>query len=475
MAELAPDAEIGLMPATQLAAKIAAREISPVEATQAIIGRIQRLDPELGAFAQLDAEGAMAAAREAEAAVMRGDPLGPLHGVTVSIKDVTAAKGLMLERGSLSHRGEIAAADAPVTARLRAAGAIILGKTTTSEFGWTAVSRSPASGITHNPWKKGMNAGASSAGAAAAAGAGFGALHQGSDGAGSVRLPGHFSGVVGFKPSFGRVPYAPPGNNDSMSHIGPLTRDVADTALMFHVMSGHHPLDFTTLDGVLDARPQSLVGSVRGLRVAYSPDLGVARVDPEVAALVAAAARRFEALGATVEQVPTPWAAPGPEIARGMWAAHMTAYAHLLPKWADQMDPGLVACIRSALDMKAADYMTLRARKYLYAMACAEWFQDWDLLLTPAASVAAFPVERLAPEHWPEPEWDWLSWAEFSHPFNMAQNPAISVPCGLTADGLPVGVQIVGRKLDDLGVLRAALAFEAAEPWTDSPAPAAFG
>ncbi|RVT99164.1 amidase [Rhodovarius crocodyli] len=475
MAELAPDAEIGLMPAAQLAAMIAAKKISPVEATAAIIARVERLDPELNAFVKLDAEGAMAAARQAEAAVMRGDELGPLHGLTVTIKDVTAAKGLPLERGSLAHKGEIAAADAPVTARMRDAGAIVLGKTTTSEFGWTAVSRSPASGITHNPWKKGMNAGASSAGAAAAAGAGFGALHQGSDGAGSVRLPGHFSGIVGFKPGFGRVPYAPPGNNDYMSHIGPDCRTVADAALMFHVMAGHHHLDFTTLDGVLDARPEKLVASVKGLRVAYSPDLGLARVDPEVAELVAAAARKFEELGAIVQEVPTPWAAPGPEIVRGMWSAHMGAYVHLLPEWADKMDPGLVACITSALDMKATDYVALRGRKHLYSMACNAWFEDWDLLLTPAASVAAFPVERLAPEHWPEPEWDWLSWAEFSHPFNMAQNPAISVPCGLTPSGLPVGLQIVGRRTDDLGVLRAAMAFEAAGPWLPGPAPAAHG
>jgi aspartyl-tRNA(Asn)/glutamyl-tRNA(Gln) amidotransferase subunit A len=471
----AGESAIGLMPARTLAEAIAARRLSPVEATAAVLARIARLEPRVNAFVALDADGAMAQARLAEAAVMRGDPLGPLHGLTVTIKDVTAAAGLPLERGSRLFAGEVAAEDAPVTARLRAAGAIILGKTTTSEFGWSAVSRSPATGITHNPWGRGLNAGASSAGAAVAAAMGFGALHQGSDGAGSVRLPAHFSGVVGFKPSFGRVPYSPPGNNDLMSHIGPLTRDVADAALLFGAMAGAHPLDQTTLDGVVDCRPEALSRGLRGLRVAFSPDLGHARVDAAVAEAVARAVRAFEAAGAVVEQVTPPWAAAGPELIRALWSAHMAAYAGHLPEGAARMDPGLVACIGAAAGMTVPAYMAMRARKHLYAIEVARWFAGWDLLLTPAASVAAFPAERLMPEDWPAHDWDWLRWAEFSYPFNIAHNPAISVPCGLTPAGLPVGLQIVGRRLDDAGVLAAALAFEAAGPWIDRPPPLSLG
>ena len=462
------DAAIGFMPARAMAAAIAAKILSPVEVAGAVLRRIERLNPRLNAFAHLDPEGAMAAARAAEAAVMRGDPLGPLHGVTVTVKDMMAVAGMPTARGSLTAR-VMPDEDTPFVGRLRAAGATVLGKTTTSEFGWSGVSHSPATGLTHNPWGHGLNAGASSAGAGVAAAAGFGPLHQGSDGAGSVRMPAHFCGVVGLKPSFGRIPYLPVPNNDYMSHIGPLTRTVDDTALMLGVMAGAHPWDTTTLDGVVDTSPAALAGGVRGLRVAFSPDLGGTRVDPEVAALVAAAAKTFAAMGAHVEQVTPPWGADGPALIRDLWSVHMAANAHLLPEWAGRMDPGLVACIRGAAGVTAEHYMATRARKYAYATAIHRWFDGWDLLLTPAVSVAAFPVERLMPADWPGHEWDWLQWAEFSYPFNIAQNPAISVPCGLTRAGLPVGLQIVGRRLDDTGVLRAATAFEAAQPWPQAP------
>jgi aspartyl-tRNA(Asn)/glutamyl-tRNA(Gln) amidotransferase subunit A len=465
MAGEAEDATIGFTPARIMAADIAAKRISPVEATEAILRRIDRLEPTLNAFAHLDREGALSAARAAETAIMQGAPLGPLHGVTVTVKDMMPVAGLPIGRGSHIFAGTIAPEDAPLVTRLRAAGAIVLGKTTTSEFGWSAVSHSPATGLTHNPWAPGMNAGASSAGAGVGAAAGYGPLHQGSDGAGSVRLPAHFCGVVGLKPTFGRIPYLPLPNNDYMSHIGPLTRTVDDTALMLGVMAGAHPWEHTTLDGAMDLSAASLSAGIAGLRIAYSPDLGVARVDPAVASLVAAAAQLFESLGAHVETVTPPWGKDGPELIRGLWSAHMAANKPYLPEWATRMDPGLVACIRSSDGLGLQDYLALRARKYAYSAAIHRWFDDWDLLLTPSASVAAFPVERLMPADWPTHDWDWLNWAEFSYPFNMAQNPAISIPCGFTEAGLPVGLQIVGRRLDDAGVLRAATAFEAAKPW----------
>ena len=465
------DDAIGFTPATTLAADIAARRISPVEVIEAILRRATRLEPKLNAFAHLDTEGALAQARTAEAAVMRGDTLGRLHGVPVTIKDMMPVQGLPYSRGTATMLGTVASEDAPIVTRLRDAGAVVLGKTTTSEFGWSAVSRSPATGLSHNPWAHGLNAGASSAGAGIAAAAGYGPLHQGSDGAGSVRLPGHFCGMVAFKPGFGRVPYLPLPNNDYMSHIGPLTRTVADNALMFSVMAGAHPWEHTTLDGVVDTSPAALGGGVRGLRIAYSADLGHARVDPEVAALVANAVRHFEAMGAHVEAVTPPWGALGPDLIDGLWKAHMSNNAHLLPKWADKMDPGLVACIRDAEGMSAVEYLALRARKHAYSEKVHRWFDNWDLLLTPSASVAAFPVELLMPADWPQHKWDWLRWAQFSYPFNIAQNPAISVPAGFTKAELPVGLQIVGRRFDDAGVLRAAIAFEAAAPWAERRPP----
>ncbi|MGH7044655.1 MAG: amidase family protein, partial [Acetobacteraceae bacterium] len=192
-----------------------------------------------------------------------------------------------------------------------------------------------------------------------------------------------------------------------------------------------------------------------------------ARVDPEVAALVAAAARRLAGLGATVEEVPIPWGPQGPELIRLFWPAHLARLAAKLPAAESRMDPGLVACIRAGEKVSIEAYQLARDRKHAYVAAIHRWFEDWDLLLTPAVSVAAFPAERLSPAHWPQHAWDWVQWAEFSYPFNFSWNPAASVPCGFTAAGLPVGLQIVGKRFDDLSVLAAAAAFEQAQPWAD--------
>jgi aspartyl-tRNA(Asn)/glutamyl-tRNA(Gln) amidotransferase subunit A len=465
--------DLAYLPAAALAPMIAAREISPVEVVDSILRRVETLEPRINAFAYLAADQARTAARAAEAAVMHSNPLGPLHGVTVTIKDLAATDDMPTQSGSLTAKGHRPAAAAPIVTRLREAGAIVLGKTTTSEFGWTGVSRSPLTGITHNPWRHGYNAGASSAGAGAASAAGYGPLHQGSDGAGSIRMPAHFCGVYGLKPSFGRVPYWPIPVGDLTSHIGPMTRTVTDAAMMLHAMAGPTALDFTTLEaapadyvGRLDAlcRP----GVIAGKRIAYSADLGHARVDPDVAELVRSAAEKFASVtGAAIEDVVPDWGPEGPELIRIFWPAHMSRHAPFLPEWEQRMDPGLVACTRAGAGISMADYQAARERKYAYVTRIQQFFETWDFLITPAVSVAAFPAERLQPEHWPQHPWDWVSWAEFSYPFNMSWNPAASVPCGFTAEGLPVGLQIVGRRFDDLGVLQASAAFEQAQPWAD--------
>ena len=459
--------DLGFLPATDLAELIRTKKLSPVEYMRSLLDRIAALEPKVNAFAHLAADQAMDAARAAEKALMGGGRIGRLHGVPATIKDLAITKDMPTQSGSQIFKGHQPSEDTPVVPRLRDEGAIILGKTTTSEFGWTGVSRSPLTGITHNPWKYGMNAGASSAGAGAASAAGFGPLHQGSDGAGSIRMPAHFCGVFGLKPSFGRVPYYPVGTGDLTSHMGPLTRTVADSALMLEVMAGPHPLDYTTLEAGPANYLARLREGVKGKRIAYSPDLGHARVDPDVAALVKKAAERFSDLGATVEEVATPWAAPGPELIRFFWSAHMTRLRPHLAKWRDKMDPGLVACIEASENVTVAEYQAARERKMPYIANIHRRFEDWEFLLTPSVSVAAFPAEKLMPDHWPNHAWDWCSWAEFSYPFNMSWNPAASVPCGFTGDGLPVGLQIVGRRFDDLGVLQAAAAFEEAQPWAD--------
>jgi aspartyl-tRNA(Asn)/glutamyl-tRNA(Gln) amidotransferase subunit A len=457
--------DLGFLPATELAELIRTKQLSPVEYLRSLLGRIEALEPKVNAFAYLAADQAMAAARQAEAKLMSGDRIGRLHGVPVTIKDLAITRDMPTQSGSLIMKGNQPTEDTPIVPRLKDEGAVILGKTTTSEFGWTGVSHCPLTGITHNPWKCGYNAGASSAGAGAACAAGFGPLHQGSDGAGSIRMPSHFCGVFGLKPSFGRVPYYPVGTGDLTSHMGPMTRTVADSALMLEVMAGPHPLDYTTLEAGPAAYHTRLYEGIKGKRIAYSPDLGLARVDPDVAALVKAAAERFVELGATVEEVPTPWAAPGPELIRFFWSAHMTRLQPHLEKWESQMDPGLVACIKASDNVSVAEYQAARERKMPYVANIHRWFEDWDFLLTPSVSVAAFPAEKLMPDHWPHHDWDWVSWAEFSYPFNMSWNPAANVPCGFTAQGLPVGLQIVGKRFDDLGVLQASAAFEQIQPW----------
>ena len=444
------------------------RAVSPVEVTEAVFDRIDRVEPSINAFATLTRELAFDSAKDAEQALRQGDG-GPLHGVPVTIKDLFHLRGVATRQGSKTQPDQAADSDSPVTARLKAAGAVILGKTTTSEFGWSGVSRSPLTGITHNPWRQGLNAGASSAGAGAAAAAGFGPLHQGSDGAGSIRMPSHFCGVVGFKPTWGLVPHFPVRNNDQVSHVGPITRTVADAALFLNATAGSHPFDHTSLTGPRQDFTGALERDVTGLRIAYSPDLGHARVDTDVAELVRAAALTFEALGCRVEEVAPAWGKDGPELGRFFWAVHETPLARYIEGAEDEMDPGLVECIRAGRGRTAETYLAMRARKLAYVERIHRFMADWDLLLTPAVSVAAFPAERLQPEHWPQHPWDWLCWSEFCYPFNMSGLPAASVPCGLTPQGLPVGLQIVGKRCDDHAVLRAAATFERARPASRPP------
>ena len=335
-------------PATELVGAIRAKKLSSVEITSTVLERIAALEPKLNGFAHLAAEEAMAAAASADSALAKGDALGPLHGIPVTIKDLEPVRGMPFERGTYLFRGDVAPADNVVVARLRDAGAIILGKTTTPEFGWKGVSHSPVTGVTHNPWKLGLNAGASSSGAGVGAAAGYGPLHQGSDGAGSIRMPAHFCGVYGLKPTYGRVPQSPMAPSDNTVHLGPLTRTVADAALMLKVMAGRHPDDQSSLEGPPADYPGQLANRPRAPRIAFSPDLGHARVDPEVADLVRKAVEAFETdLGWRVEQVETPWGPKGPELARFFWPAHYSRYADRVAEFRDRMDPGFVACIEA--------------------------------------------------------------------------------------------------------------------------------
>jgi len=452
-------------PAVELAALIRSRRLSPVELTRAVLDRIERLNPRLNAYCTLTADAALQRAREAEDAVAKGRPLGPLHGLPFSIKDLTLTRGVRTMSGSFIFERRVPDADAPFVARLHAAGGIFLGKTTTPEFGWKGLGDSPVTGITRNPWNTEMTTGGSSAGAGAAAAAGLGALHQGSDGAGSIRIPSAFCGVFGLKPSYGRVPQWPVSNNDQTTHNGPMTRAVADAALMLSVTAGPDERDRTSLEGAPEDYMGQLQRGVKGLRVAWSADLGGLTVDPEVAEVARRAARAFEELGAIVEEV-KPGFADSNQMIRCMWAAHEAGnYGQYLAEWRDRMDPGLVACIEDGLRYSMVDYIQMKGRKIAFWDSVRPLFETHSLLLTPSLSVAAFPVGRLNPAHWSQHAWDWLPWASFTYPFNFTGQPAASVPAGFTPAGLPVGLQIVGRRFADLTVLQASAAFEQARPW----------
>jgi aspartyl-tRNA(Asn)/glutamyl-tRNA(Gln) amidotransferase subunit A len=352
--------------------------------------------------------------------------------------------------------------DGPATARLREAGAVILGTTTTPEFGWKAIGDSPVTGISRNPWNLERTPGGSSAGAAAACAAGIGPLHVGSDGAGSIRIPSAFCGIFGIKASFGRVPAYPASPMGTLSNVGPMTRNVRDAALMLNVLSG--PDDRDPFGLPPDSRDwrNGIDDGVRGWKIAYSPDLGCAKVDPDIAAVAAAGARRFEELGATVEEVREVFPSPRDALMT-IWAAGTARIMAALPaERQSECDPGFATVAAKGAGISAAELLAAEAERFALCVRMAEFHSRYDLLLTPMMPIPALPVGQDLND--PATERDWIDWSPFSYPFNMTRQPAATVPCGLTGSGLPIGLQIVGRLYADDLVLRAARAFEATQP-----------
>ncbi|HEX7054563.1 MAG TPA: amidase [Burkholderiales bacterium] len=436
------------------------RELSPVEATRAVLERIERLNPKLNAFC-LVSESALDEAKESEARWLAGQPRGLLDGVPVSIKDLILTRGWPTLRGSKTIEREGPwNDDAPVTARLREHGAVLLGKTTTPEFGWKGVTDSPLTGITRNPWNPAKTPGGSSGGAAAAVAAGMGPLAVGTDGGGSIRIPSSFTGLFGLKPSFGRVPAWPLSPFGTVAHVGPITRSVADAALMLNVIALPDARDWHALPFEARDWRTGLDAGVRDLRLAWSPDLGYAEVDPEVASLVAEAVGVFSALGAKVEQKNPGFANPE-EIFRTQWFSGAAFLVSGIPAAKRKLvDPGLLEVAAIGQRLGVADVLDAQLKRGALGAHMNLFHRDYDLLVTPTLAVAAFD----AGAEFPEGKKRWIDWTPFSFPFNLTQQPAASIPCGFTRAGLPVGLHIVGRKYDDALVLRAARAFEQARP-----------
>src|SRR2546427_5293785 len=391
-------ADFCFTPATELARLIRARQISPVELTRAVLERVERLNPIVNAFCTVTADVALAAAREAEQAVMKGEVRGPLHGLPFSIKDLHLTKGVRTMSGSSIFEHRVPDVDPPVVRRLKQAGGVMLGKTTTLEFGWKGLGDSPLTGITRNPWNRETTTGGSSAGAGAATAAGLGPIHQGSDGAGSIRIPSGFCGIYGLKPSFGRVPMWPASNNDYASHMGPMTRTVADASLMLSVLAGPDEWDRTSLETAPDDYAGKLTAGIKGLKVAFSPDLGGFPVDAEIASVVKQAALAFEDLGCVVDEV-KPGFADAHDLIRCLWSAHEAGnYAQYLPQWRDRMDPGLVACIEDGQRYSKVDYVEARGQKLAFWDTMRTPFEKLKLPLPLAVSLHGRPDARLNPD-----------------------------------------------------------------------------
>ena len=455
--------EFAFMSATDLAVAIRQKQISPVEAVHAVLARIEHLNPQVNAYCTVTADAAREAARAAEAAVMRGAALGPLHGVPFSVKDLVITKGVRTTFGSRIFEHNVPQEDAPLVERLKAAGGIMVGKTTTPEFGWKGATDSPLFGISRNPWNLGRNPGGSSGGAAAAVAAGLAPLAVGTDGGGSIRIPGSFCGVYGLKPTYGVIAVYPPSATGTLSHAGPMSWTVRDAALMLQVMAGPDDRDPLSFPVSGEDYLAGLGTGVRGLRVAWSPTLGYAKVHPEVQAATETAAKRFQDLGCHVELVEHVFDDPDSIWSPFFHGGIAGRYHGYLPEWRSRMDDGLVQVIEegarlSILDMGKAAF----ARAGFYERV-RKFFLGYDLLLTPTLAVPPFAAGQEQPAD--QAGGSRLAWVAFTYPFNLTGHPAATIPCGFTRDGLPIGLQIVGRRLGDATVLRASATFEEALPW----------
>jgi aspartyl-tRNA(Asn)/glutamyl-tRNA(Gln) amidotransferase subunit A len=458
--------DITMLSATELLGLYRRRELSPVEATRAVLERIDAANAAVNAYCLVRGDEALAAARRSEQRWQAGQPAGRLDGIPVSVKDLLLTRDWPTRRGSLTiDEAGPWDADAPAVARLREHRAVLLGKTTTPEFGWKGVTDSPLTGVTRNPWDPARTSGGSSGGSAAAVASGLGPLSVGTDGAGSIRIPASFCGIVGLKPTQGRVPVYPPSTFGTLSHVGPMARTVADTALLLDVIGSPDARDSLALDRQPVAGTGPDPSGVAGRHVAFSPDLGYATVDPEVGAAVRGAVAALEAHGARVSPADPGFASPRPAF-DVLWNAGAARIVADIPAGRRHLiDPGLAETAEAGRRYSAVEYLQALRERAELAAAAGAFHRTYDLLVTPTEPIVAFAADAEVPEGSAERRWP--GWTPFTYPFNMTHQPAATVPCGFSAAGLPIGVQVVGPRHADALVLSACAAIEAALPWRD--------
>ncbi|MDI3203460.1 amidase [Pseudomonas shahriarae] len=457
------------MSAVELLEHFRTKRLSPVEVTQDALARIERFNPLVNAYCYTDPQGALDTARASEKRWLKGQPNGALDGVPTSIKELTATRGMPTRKASLVIPGDGPwEVDAPITTFLRDAGAVILGKTTSPEFGWKGVTDSPLYGITRNPWDTRMTSGGSSGGAAVAASLNLGVLHQGSDAGGSIRIPSSFTGTFGFKPTFGYIPQWPASATTLVSHLGPMTRTVDDAVLFLQTVARPDPRD-----GLLGAPRHTpwLAQStdLRGLRIAFSADFGYVTVDPQVARTVAQAVEHLALLGAHIEAADPGFSDPLELFKTVVYAGARDLATQLSSEQKGLLDPGLLRFTEQCQHTTLTHFTAAQEARAALVARMSEFHSRYDLLVCPMMPITAFEAGHDVPPG--SGLEDWMKWSPFSYPFNLTQQPAASLPCGVSSAGLPIGLQVVGARFADDQVLRVCRAYEQAFPSTHPLAP----
>lgn len=452
--------DLAFAEACDVTARFRSGEVSPVESTQAVLARIRRYNPVVNAYSALDEQRAL---RAAEASAQRwrlGRPLGPLDGVTLSVKDTLMVEGFPFRRGSTVTPTEPATQSAPAVDKAIRAGAIVVGITTTPEFGSGPATISQLTGITRNPWNPARTSGGSSGGAASATASGMCHLALATDAGGSVRIPSAFCGVVGMKPTGGRVAAFPASVAGAIASPGPIARSVRDVAALMAVICGPDRRDPDALPASAADQSLELDTGISGLRIAFSPKLGYASdVDLEVLDLTTRAARSFEALGAVVERADPGFQDPIDAYVTLFHSGISYALRHLSAAQQQDIGPRLRDVIADGQSISLQSYLDAQETCRALSATMAAFHETFDLLLTPTIAVPAFDAELWMPPD--DKSTHGRAWTPYCYPFNLTRQPALTVPCGFTQAGLPVGLHIVGPRHADSIVLRAAFAYEA--------------
>ena len=447
--------------AEQLEKGFRKKKYSAVDVAKASLAQIYKHDGALNAMCHLDEKTTLAMAEASAKRWKKGQPLSPLDGVPVLIKDLLLTKGWPTRRGSKTIESTAGEVDAPSVARLREAGCVFVGLTTTPEFGWKGVTDSPLTGITRNPWNPALTPGGSSGGSSAGLAAGYAPLALGTDGGGSIRIPAGFTGTFGLKPSFGRVPAFPLSPFGTVAHVGPMTRTVGDAAMMMNAICQPDNRDWFSLPYDDVDYSYKLGRKLKGLRLAYSATLGYVTVDPEIAALVKAAVKQLEKLGAHVTEVDPGFADPAPTFRTLWWSGARALLGDLPPEKKALLDPALADVVEQAAAITVKDIAAATKARGELGTRMRLFMEDYDVLVTPSLPIPAFEAGKLQPDD-PDNMGKWVNWTPFTYPFNLTQQPAASVPCGFTSAGLPAGLQVVGRMFDDQTVLKVCAAYEKA-------------